>query len=76
MLLGCKDQQIVKAKIFERKEIEKDRLLVKYVYLLNNQLYHDSAIIKNVVIGNDSIRVIIDPSNPAKGIPDLTELHR
>lgn len=34
-------------------------------------MYIDSASVKNTVITSDSIYIIIDPSNPAKSLPDL-----
>jgi len=73
MLVGCDSQETVRAKVFERKRIEKDRLLIKFGYLVNDKAYTDSAVIKNIVIKSDSINVIIDPSNPTKGIPQITE---
>ncbi|MBA2761586.1 MAG: hypothetical protein H0U39_06450 [Segetibacter sp.] len=59
----------MKAKIFERKEIRGDKLMIKYNYVANGQLYIDSATINNRVIPGDSIIVTIDPSNPGKGSP-------
>ncbi len=66
-LAACKEHQNVKAKIFERKEIRGDKLMIKYNYVANGQLYIDSATINNRVIPGDSIIVTIDPSNPRKG---------
>ena len=68
---SCRSQQSVKAKIFERKQIEENRLLIKFGYVVNEKEYIDSSIIKNVVLASDSINVIIDPANPAKAIPDF-----
>ena len=68
---SCGNHERVKANIFERREIEKDRLLIKYRYTVNGDSYTDSTIIKNVIIGNDSINVIINPSDPSKALPDL-----
>ena len=68
-LASCKEHQNVKAKIFERKEIRGDKLMIKYNYVANGQLYIDSATIHNRVIPGDSIIVTIDPSNPRKGSP-------
>jgi hypothetical protein len=67
----CGNRQEVRAKVFERKEIESNRLIIKYGYQVNGKTFTDSAVIKNVVIGGDSINVIIDPDNPEKGLPDL-----
>lgn len=71
-ILACRDQQQVKAKIFERKELSENRLIIKYQYTLAGQTYIDSASVKNIVIGNDSITLIIDPSNPQRSLPDFS----
>jgi hypothetical protein len=70
-LSACKNQQQVKAKIFERKELGQNRLVIKYKYLIDNKIYIDSASVRNTVIGNDSINIIIDVTNPAESLPDL-----
>lgn len=70
-LTACNQQQRVKAKIFERRELAKNHLVIKYKYLIDNKIYIDSATVRNTVIGNDSINVIIDVSNPSKALPDL-----
>ncbi|HSU49105.1 MAG TPA: hypothetical protein VLJ41_00880 [Segetibacter sp.] len=70
-LFGCGRQQQLKAKIFERKELKGNRLLIKYHYYVNNNNYIDSATLPNVIIGSDSIYIIIDPSYPGKSIPDI-----
>ena len=70
-LFGCGRQQQLKAKIFERKELKGNRLLIKYHYYANNNNYTDSATLPNVIIGSDSIYIIIDPSYPGKSIPDI-----
>jgi hypothetical protein len=68
---GCKQHEQLEAKIFERKRLEGNRILIRYEYRLNNKLYTDSATMANVVMNTDSIRVIIDPANPGKSIPDI-----
>lgn len=73
LLLACKDEQKLKAKIFERKEVEDNRLMIKYKYNAKGRSFIDSATIKNIVIANDSINVIIDPANPGKASPQLTK---
>lgn len=72
-ILACRDQQQVRAKIFERKEVSENRLIIKYQYTLAGKTYIDSASVKNVVIGNDSINLIIDPANPQRSLPDFTK---
>ncbi len=71
LFLACKDRQKLKAKIFERKEIQDDKLMIKYKYVANGQSYIDSATIENKVIGSDTINVTINPSEPEKGSPQL-----
>lgn len=70
--LSCRDQEKVKAKIFERKQVEKNRLLIHFQYQVGSSIYKDSAIIRNTIIRNDSIDLIIDPANPGESIPDLS----
>lgn len=70
-LLACHQQQKVKAKIFERKEVSKNRLIIKYKYIAGGKTYVDSASVKNIVIGNDSINLTIDPAHPQISLPDL-----
>lgn len=70
-LTACRQHQQVKAKIFERRELSKNRLIIKYKYLAGDRIYIDSASVKNTIIGSDSINVIIDPSLPGKSLPDL-----
>ena len=72
LFAGCGQQQQVKAKIFERRDLQSNRLMIRYQYLVNDKLYIDSATVANVVINTDSIFVIIDPSHPEKAIPDFS----
>jgi hypothetical protein len=65
-------QQQVKAKIFERKEIDNNRLLLKYKYQSGATTYIDSVTVRNFVIANDSINIIIDPDKPQRSLPDFT----
>lgn len=68
---ACRQQQHIKAKIFERRELSKNRLIIKYKYYTGDKVYTDSASVKNTIISNDSINIIIDPSLPGKSLPDL-----
>ena len=72
IIASCGERQEVKAKIYERKELPNNRLLIRFHYSVNNILYANSANIANKVLPKDSINVFIDPHNPAKGLPDLT----
>ncbi|WP_207492789.1 hypothetical protein [Aridibaculum aurantiacum] len=71
VLLSCNTQQEVKARIFERKEANDNMLLIKYQYQVNGTQYQDSAIIKNVELPGDSIRVKYHSLEPGKAIPHL-----
>ena len=71
LFASCGQQQQLKAKIFERKDLKGNRLMIRYQYLVNEKTYVDSATVANVIINTDSISVIIDPSNPGKSIPDI-----
>ncbi len=71
VFISCGKQQKVKARIFERKQVDKNRIMIYYEYSLNNKTYRDSEIIRNFVINKDSIDLIIDPSSPGKGVPDF-----
>lgn len=72
LVISCGKRQEVRAKIYERKELANNRLLIRYRYLVDSTSYTDSATVVNKVLPNDSINVFIDPKNPAKGLPDLT----
>ncbi len=69
-ITSCRNQQQVKAKIFERKEVSKNRLMIKYEYTAAGKTYIDSASVKNIVIG--TINLIIDPANPQRSLPGFT----
>jgi hypothetical protein len=71
VVVSCHNQKIVKAKIFERRQLEDARLLIKYRYNIGGKNYTDSAVIKNTVVSTDSINLIINPTQPGKSIPDL-----
>ncbi len=70
-LTACRHHRQVKAKIFERRELSKNRLIIKYKYVTGDKIYIDSASVKNTIIGSDSINIIIDPALPGKSLPDL-----
>ncbi|GEO09452.1 DUF3592 domain-containing protein [Segetibacter aerophilus] len=71
VLIGCGQQEQLKAKIFERRDIKGNRLVIRYRYTVDDKVYIDSATVRNIVINSDSITVVIDPSNPGKSIPDI-----
>ena len=71
--VACKSQNIVEAKIFERKEQDGNKLLIKYNYSVEGKQYTDSARIDNVVIEGDMIPVKFETSNPAKAVPQLNK---
>lgn len=71
LFAACHQQQQVKAKIFERRELKGNRLMISYEYMVNDRLYTDSTTVANAVINTDSIIVIIDPANPERSLPDI-----
>ncbi len=71
LLVSCRGGENVKARIFERREIRNDKLMIKYRYVIKEQSYIDSAMIENRIISGDSIDVTIDPSNPRKSSPEF-----
>jgi len=71
-LSACSSHQELKAKIFERKRISNDRLMIKYTYSTGKKTYYDSVFVRNMIIRNDSINIIIDPAHPQRSLPDFT----
>ncbi len=71
LFLACKDRLKLKAKIFERKEVQGDKLMIKYKYVANGQFYVDSATVENKIIASDTINVTIDSSEPEKSSPQF-----
>ena len=71
LTVSCGGSEVVKAKIFERKEVNDKTIMIRYQYAVNDQVYSDSLTMNNKVINSDSISIKIDPSNPSKGIPQF-----
>jgi hypothetical protein len=67
---GCKRQPL-KGKIFERKEVDGQRLMIKYRYVANGKEITDSVTINNRKIDTDSIDLAPDPANPGRAVPDI-----
>ena len=72
-VVACNSQQVVKAKVFERREEPGNKLLIKYNYSYNNTQYTDSALIDNISIGPDTIDVKVDGKNPGKSEPQVSK---
>jgi hypothetical protein len=68
-LAACKQPQQVRAKIFERQEVDSNKLMIKYSYIVKDRTYVDSLTTQNRIIDSEHIYITIDPSNPQKGIP-------
>jgi hypothetical protein len=71
IMVGCSNEQTVKAQIFERKQIDSNQLMIKYQYSIKQQQFIDSTTIDNVVLHHDTIDIKVDNDNPAKSSPDL-----
>ena len=71
IFISCRQQEQLKAKIYERRDLKANGLMIGYTYTVDKKVYLDSASVANVVINSDSILIIIDPSNPGKSIPDI-----
>ena len=64
LFLACNNERSIKAKIFERKKVGSNKLMIKYSYTLNEKSFTDSATLANTVIEGDSINIAVDPSEP------------
>jgi hypothetical protein len=72
IVTSCKQQQQpLKGRIFERKEVDSTMLMIKYRYVVNGKENIDSVTINNRKIDNDSINLMTDPSNPGKAVPQI-----
>jgi hypothetical protein len=71
LLSGCRQQKHLKARIFERKQTEDGKLLIRYQYVIDSTLFTDSVMVKNVILTNDSLNLTIDPVTSKRWIPDL-----
>jgi hypothetical protein len=69
LLFGCKANHHADAKIFERKEVEGNKLMIKYNYQVAGKPHTDSAIIKNKVLEGDTITVKYKASQPGNATP-------
>jgi hypothetical protein len=63
--IGCDSKQTAAAKIFERREVEGNKLMIKYAFTAKGQSIIDSTILDNKVLNSDSISITFDPSNPS-----------
>jgi hypothetical protein len=70
-MVACNNEEVADAKIFERKEQEGNRLMIKYNYTVDGKQYLDSAEIDNIVLEGDVIPVKYEKSNPQKAFPQL-----
>jgi hypothetical protein len=71
--VGCHNRHPLKGKIFERKEVDGNRLMIKYRYTTSGKENIDSVIIKNRKINSDSIDLISEPNNPGKVVPNISQ---
>lgn len=64
-IAGCESKKTTNAKIFERREVEENKLMIKYAFLAGGTSIIDSSIIDNKVLNTDTVPVIYNPSNPS-----------
>ena len=72
-LTSCESKQKAKAKIFERKEVENNKLMIKYAFSAKGQIIIDSAVVENKVISTDSLSITFDPEDPSKNTLDISK---
>ena len=70
---ACNSGTTASAHIFERQQIDSNKLMIKYRYSIDNKEYSDSATIENRVLHKDTITVKVDKGNPAETTPQLEE---
>lgn len=73
LTLSCKNQQTTKAKIFERKEVDGNKLLLKYKYNKAGKTFMDSTVVENVIIPDDTIEILIDENDNSRSTVKLPE---
>jgi hypothetical protein len=73
LFISCNNKQRTIAKIFERKEIDGNKLMIKYSFITDGKSITDSTIIDNKVINGDSIFISYDRSNPSETTLQLPE---
>lgn len=61
---GCHDSVTTRAKIFERKILSNDSLMIYYSFLNNELIIKDSAIVQKDTIVMDSIDISYAAENP------------
>ena len=74
ILTACSSNRFVNARVYERREIEDNRLMIKYSYSVTGKTFLDSAAVKNKVMEGDTIRVSVDYRNPGKSKPAIDRL--
>lgn len=64
-LLSCNTGSIeTKAYIFERKQTDNGKLMICYAFNTGKKLIHDSLIVENFNVPQDSIAVVYQKNNP------------
>jgi hypothetical protein len=67
LIVSCSAEHYeTKAKIIERRVIDKNNILIKYTFKAGDTMIIDSIRTKNKVIPHDSLRVVYSPSDPGK----------
>jgi nicotinamide riboside kinase len=56
---SCSNKGYVRARVYERKEVKEDLIMIKYSYNLRGKTITDSATVRNKVMEGDSIKVAL-----------------
>ena len=72
-LIACNSKQTATAKIFERREVEENKLMIKYAFNVEGRSITDSTIIDNKILNSDSVSVTYDPANPSENSIQLSK---
>jgi len=67
------DNKKLKGFIYERKQVQQNKLMLKYRYKLNEKEYRNSITIANQGINSDSVDLKMDNSTDGKAIPIINK---
>ena len=66
---ACSNKSYIKARVYERKEVTDNLIMIKYQYLAKGKTFIDSATVRNKVMEGDSIPIALDFRKPGKSKP-------
>jgi hypothetical protein len=70
-MVACSNKSLVRARVYERKEVTNNLIMIKYSYKANGKTLIDSATVRNQVMEGDSINVAVDFRKPGKSKPSF-----